>query len=260
MEDPAKKKQNLLLSTQALTHYENSKFSDTKSSLNTLSSQVTNVKDLIAFEHNTIVTTFSASPCSDATVRDTLRNLQRVRQRAVEHRAGKSSVAAGHVNEDGTSNPTEGKTNNNTNSNNNNNNNNNTSSTTTTTAATTGAAASASATSTTSPDSIDPEMAADPQLSTMLFNEAALCCSLGKFRSALSRLDALFQNVMLLDDWLAVRTCYLLLDVYIHVHRGLDANSEALKHLDSCGAKVLDALEQRTTPNENGECKRCNFW
>jgi CCR4-NOT transcription complex subunit 10 len=233
------KKMRQALASQALEQFDNAKYADTKSSLTSLASQhkVTAEKDLIALEHNSTVTTFSTSPRSDTTVRDTLRALQRIRARAVEYRAGKSTASTGQVSGEGShsSNPSGDES------------------------GTTSSASSHISDTTptsdsppsTTPETFDPEQAADPQLSTMLFNEAALCCSLGKFRSALSRLDALFQNIMLLDDWLAVRTCYLLLDVYIHVHRGLDSGSEALQHLKSCGAKVLEALEQRTTPNED---------
>ncbi len=232
-EDPQKKKRREA-AAQAFAHYDNDRFVEATSSLNTLSSQITVEKDAIALEHNSIITSFSSNPKSNENVHNTLRNLQRIRARAIEHRAGKSVVSNGQ---------TDGSTTNNEGSESTSGGNDGESSATPTDAT--------AATSTApSPDDIDAELAADPQMSTILFNEAVLCCSLGQFRSALVRLEALFQNLMLLDDWLAVRTCYLLLDIYIHVHRGLEANSEALKHLEKSSAKIFEALEQRATSND----------
>ena len=238
----AQKKKRQAAAAQALAHYDDAKFTDTKTSLDTLAKDITAEKDLIALEHNKVVTNFSSTPRSETTVRETLQNLQLIRERAVEHRAGRSSATT-VVPTDGTTTgnqvqpPVDPVT--------------AAIASTPTTTDTTSTATSATASTATSPDAIDPEIAGDPQLSTMLFNEAVLCCTLGQFRSALVRLDALFQNIMLLDDWLAVRTCYLLLDIYIHVHRGLEADSTSLQHLATCSTKVLEALEQRTNPNDD---------
>ena len=238
----AQKKKRQAAAAQALAHYDDAKFTDTKTSLDALAKDITAEKDLIALEHNKVVTNFSSTPRSETTVRETLKNLQLIRERAVEHRAGRSSATT-VVQTDGTTTgnqvqpPVDPVT--------------AAIASTPTTTDTTSTATSATTSTATSPDAIDPEIAGDPQLSTMLFNEAVLCCTLGQFRSALVRLDALFQNIMLLDDWLAVRTCYLLLDIYIHVHRGLEADSTSLQHLATCSTKVLEALEQRTNPNDD---------
>ena len=244
-DDPEKKKRRET-AAQAFEHYDQNQYSNAKSSLDSLTSQVTVEKDLIALSHNKLLSTFSSTPRNNESARNTLEQLQRIRARAAEHRAGKSMASTGTGETNGGPTTTEGVDGN--------------ESTNkvepiaeTPVLPSTSTQSSSSATSssaTPSPDAIDSDMAADPQMSTILFNEAVLCCSLGQFRSALVRLEALFQNLMLLDDWLAVRTCYLLLDIYIHVHRGLEANSEALQHLETCAAKILDALEQRATPNE----------
>jgi CCR4-NOT transcription complex subunit 10 len=87
--------------------------------------------------------------------------------------------------------------------------------------------------------------ARDPQLSTIIFNEAVLYCRLGRFRSSLRRLDLLFQNLMILDHMLVIRVCYLCLDIYFLVFRGLDPDSPHLRDLEVCAGVVLEALELR---------------
>ena len=86
-------------------------------------------------------------------------------------------------------------------------------------------------------------LAGDPQLSTIIFNEAVLYCRLGRFRSSLLRLDLLLQNLLILDTALAIRACYLCLDIYFLVYRGLEADSPHARNLEVCVGEVLTMLE-----------------
>jgi CCR4-NOT transcription complex subunit 10 len=88
-------------------------------------------------------------------------------------------------------------------------------------------------------------LARDPQLSTIIFNEAVLYCRLGHFRSSLRRLDLLFKNLVILDSMLVIRVCYLCLDIYFLVFRGLNPKSPHLQVLEVCAGEVLEALAFR---------------
>ena len=87
------------------------------------------------------------------------------------------------------------------------------------------------------------EMVTDPQWSTIIYNEAVLYCRLGYFRTSLIRLDVLFKNSDVLDRRLATAVCFLCLDVYFQLYRGLKPDAPQLKHFKKCASAVMASLE-----------------
>eukprot|EP00945_MAST-04E_sp_MAST-4E-sp1_P003362 g3362.t1 len=92
--------------------------------------------------------------------------------------------------------------------------------------------------------SVDDELAGDPTASLLLYNQAVLLVQLGENQLAKLTLEALFANIMLLEVPLAVKTCVLLLEVYLRVYRGNQKTNAKLFNMQGKATKVFEYLEK----------------
>ena len=93
----------------------------------------------------------------------------------------------------------------------------------------------------------DALMATDPQFSKILYNEAILLCLLKQYRQAVVTLQNILENLETLAEDIAVKACFLLLDVCIHVHRGTDARTVEGAVAASNVERALQFLDKRST-------------
>jgi CCR4-NOT transcription complex subunit 10 len=92
----------------------------------------------------------------------------------------------------------------------------------------------------------DEELAGDPATSLLLYNQAIVLLEMKERPLALATLEALFSNVMLLEEPLALKTCSLLLDVYIGIFRGNQNVDYALGRMQEKAAAVIEYLEKHS--------------
>jgi CCR4-NOT transcription complex subunit 10 len=88
------------------------------------------------------------------------------------------------------------------------------------------------------------EFAGDPLMSILMLNQATVLIKMKRTLLALKTLETLFSNIMLLEEPLALKTCTLLLEVYINLFRGNQNINGGMTEMQANAAKVIDYLEK----------------
>ena len=106
----------------------------------------------------------------------------------------------------------------------------------------------------------DDELAGDPLVSMLMLNQAIVLIKMKRTMLAMKTLESLFSNIMLLEEPLALRTCTLLLEVYINLFRGsqningrmteMQASAEGHRILGKIAEDMAEA-DANTTNNKD---------
>ena len=78
----------------------------------------------------------------------------------------------------------------------------------------------------------------------LMLNQAIVLIKMKRTVLAMKTLESLFSNIMLLEEPLALRTCTLLLEVYINLFRGSQNINGRMTEMQSSAAKVIEYLEK----------------
>ena len=77
-----------------------------------------------------------------------------------------------------------------------------------------------------------------------MLNQATVLIKMKRTSLALKTLETLFSNIMLLEEPIALKTCTLLLEVYINLFRGNQNINGSMTEMQDNAAKVIDYLEK----------------
>jgi len=84
----------------------------------------------------------------------------------------------------------------------------------------------------------------------LLYNESVLHFQMKQYETALVQLTALFRAIDAIDDWLAVRICCLLLEVFI-THRHVDSAWDVVAQMEKIYTLLANKAAQQSTNPES---------